>query len=92
LEANPPLLCSYGLQPRPVLQLRQLALLWRRLRRNQRLGVKQELDLQASLRDRCEQGVLLRPVLRPCRRNTAKPSQARSCSLACARGSFSSSK
>ena len=72
LEANPPLLGSYGLQPRPVLQMRQLALLWRRLRRNQRLGAKRELDLQASLRARCEQGVLLRPVLRPCRRNTAK--------------------
>jgi uncharacterized protein with von Willebrand factor type A (vWA) domain len=52
--------------------MRQLALLWRRLRRNQRLGVKQELDLQASLRARCELGVLLRPVLRPCRSNTAK--------------------
>ncbi len=72
LEANPPLFGSYGLQPRPVLQMRQLALLWRRLRRNQRLGAKQELDLQASLRARCELGVLLRPVLRPCRRNTAK--------------------
>jgi uncharacterized protein with von Willebrand factor type A (vWA) domain len=72
LEANPPLLGTYGLQPRPVLQMRQLALLWRRLRRNQRLGVKQELDLQASLRARCELGVLLRPVLRPCRSNTAK--------------------
>jgi len=72
LEANPPLLGTYGLQPRPLLQMRQLALLWRRLRRNQRLGVKQELDLQASLRARCELGVLLRPVLRPCRRNTAK--------------------
>jgi len=72
LEANPPLLGTYGLQPRPLLQMRQLALLWRRLRRNQRLGVKQELDLQASLRARCELGVLLRPVLRPCRRNTTK--------------------
>ncbi len=72
LEANPPLLGTYGLQPRPVLQMRQLALLWRRLRRNQRLGVKQELDLQATLRARCELGVLLRPVLRPSRRNTAK--------------------
>ena len=72
LEANPPLRGTYGLQPRPLLQMRQLALLWRRLRRNQRLGVKQELDLQASLRARCELGVLLRPVLRPCRRNTAK--------------------
>ncbi len=72
LEANPPVFGSYGLQPRPLLQMRQLALLWRRLRRNQRLGAKQELDLQASLRARCELGVLLRPVLRPCRRNTAK--------------------
>lgn len=72
LEANPRLVGSYGLQPRPVLQMRQLALLWRRLRRYKRLGLKQELDLQASLLARCELGVLPRPVLRPCRRNTAK--------------------
>jgi uncharacterized protein with von Willebrand factor type A (vWA) domain len=63
---------TYVLRPRPVLQMRQMALLWRRLRRNQRVGVKQELDLQASVRQRCEEGVLQCPVLRPCRRNTAR--------------------
>lgn len=72
LEASPLLVDTYVLRPRPLMSMRQLALLWRRLRRNQRLGVKQELDLQATLRARCELGVLLRPVLRPSRRNTAK--------------------
>jgi uncharacterized protein with von Willebrand factor type A (vWA) domain len=72
LNASPLLNGTYVLRPRPVLQMRQMALLWRRLRRNQRVGVKQELDLQASVRQRCEVGVLQRPVLRPCRRNTAR--------------------
>ncbi|MFM7549301.1 MAG: hypothetical protein ACKO8I_10630 [Cyanobacteriota bacterium] len=72
LEASPRLLDTFVLRPRPLVPMRQLAQLWRRLRRQQRLGVKQELDLPASVRRRCEQGVLQRPVLRRCRRNTAK--------------------
>ncbi len=72
LDASPLLVGTYVLRPRPVLPMRQLVLLWRRLRRSQRVGVKQELDLQASVRQRCELGVLQRPALRPCRRNTAK--------------------
>ncbi|MFM7549675.1 MAG: hypothetical protein ACKO8I_12585 [Cyanobacteriota bacterium] len=72
LEARPQLLGTYVLRPRPLIAMRQLALLWRRLRRRQRFGVKQELDLSGSVRRRCELGVLQRPVLRPCRRNTAK--------------------
>jgi hypothetical protein len=72
LEASPILVDTYVLRPRPLMPMRQLALLWRRLRRRQRLGVKQELDLPASVPRRCELGVLQRPVLRPCRSNTAK--------------------
>lgn len=72
LEASPLLLDTFVLRPRPLLPMRSLALLWRRLRRHQRLGVKQELDLPASIRRRCALGVLQRPVLRPCRRNTAR--------------------
>ena len=72
LEASPLLDGTFVLRPRPLMPMRQLALHWRRLRRRQRLGVKQELDLPASVRRRCELGVLQRPVLRPCRSNTAK--------------------
>ncbi len=72
LEASPLLVDTYVLRPRPLMSMRQLALLWRRLRRSQRLGVKQELDLPGSVRRRCELGVLQRPVLRSCRRNTAR--------------------
>jgi uncharacterized protein with von Willebrand factor type A (vWA) domain len=72
LEASPILAGSFVLRPRPLMPMRQLVLLWRRLRSSQRLGVKQELDLPASVRRRCELGVLQRPVLRACRRNTAR--------------------
>jgi hypothetical protein len=72
LNACPVVSDTYVLRPRPNLPLRQLSLLWRRLRRTQRGGCGQELDLESSVRRRCERGVLSQPVLRPSRRNTAR--------------------
>lgn len=72
LNACPLLADIYLLRPRPSVSMRQLALLWRRLRRTQRGGAGYELDLEASVRRRCEEGVLRQPAFRPHRRNTAR--------------------
>jgi uncharacterized protein with von Willebrand factor type A (vWA) domain len=54
-----------------VISERELAVVWRRLRKLARTGPRLELDVQSTIRERCYSGVLARPVLRPYRRNTA---------------------
>ena len=58
--------------PQTVISQRELAVVWRRLRKLTRTGPRLELDVQSTIRERCHSGVLARPVLRPYRRNTAR--------------------
>lgn len=70
--AEPLLADEYVLEPHALVPLRQLAVLWRRHRRATRSGPRTELDLAATVRARCELGLLGAPVLRPRRRNAAR--------------------
>ena len=72
LDAAPPIAEAYVLQPQPPVGLRDLAVLWRRYRRTTRNGPRSELDLAATLRERCRRGILCRPVCRPRRGNSAR--------------------
>ena len=72
LQADPLMREDHVLQPHLPMTLRELAVLWRRHRRAQRSGPKVELDLQATVRERCRQGHLAAPVCRARRRNTAR--------------------
>lgn len=63
---------TYVMQPQTVVTARTLAALWRRLRAFTRTGAKTEFDPEATLTERCRQGVLVRPVFRACRRNQAR--------------------
>jgi uncharacterized protein with von Willebrand factor type A (vWA) domain len=62
---------SFTYNPQTVISQRELAVVWRRLRKLTRTGPRLELDVQSTIRERCHSGVLARPVLRPYRRNTA---------------------
>lgn len=69
LLAEPAIADDYVLQAQPPISERQFAVLWRRCRRASRSGPKRELDVEATLRERCRRGVLVRPVMRARRRN-----------------------
>lgn len=60
------------LAPQPLVPLRSLIIIWRRFRTATRIGPKVELDLQATIADRCRRGFLVSPVLIPKRSNQAK--------------------
>jgi uncharacterized protein with von Willebrand factor type A (vWA) domain len=62
---------SFTYTPQTVISRRDLAVVWRRLRKMTRDGPRLELDVGATIRERCHTGVLTRPVLRPYRRNAA---------------------
>ncbi|MCZ8048891.1 MAG: hypothetical protein GPI90_21510 [Microcystis aeruginosa K13-05] len=62
---------SYQLTPRLPLNRRDMAGVWRQLRRPQRVGVPEELDVEGTIDSICRTGLLLRPVLQPRRRNLA---------------------
>jgi hypothetical protein len=63
---------DYVLHPQPLISLRDMAVLWRRYRRSTRRGPRSELDLAATMRERCRRGLLCRPVCRPRRSNSAR--------------------
>jgi hypothetical protein len=60
------------LSPRTPVSQRSLVVAWRRLRIASRSGPRVDLDLEATIRERCRRGVLAEPVLVPARRNLAR--------------------
>lgn len=62
----------HHLTPRLPIDKRDMASIWRHLRRSQREGPLDELDVQATTDLLSRTGFLLKPVLRPRRRNQAK--------------------
>ena len=60
------------LNPRYVLSYRQVAQAWRRLRRFVHSGPKTELDIQATIELRCQQGVVSPVVLCARKRNAVR--------------------
>ncbi|QHG21215.1 VWA domain-containing protein [Nostoc sp. ATCC 53789] len=58
--------------PQFPLTYREVAQTWRRLRRPVRIGAANELDIDATIARRCQQGVPGAVVLRPRRRNVAR--------------------
>ena len=71
-DVAPPIGEAYVLQPQQPISARELTVLWRRFRRGTRQGACTELDLTGSVRERCRRGLLLKPVLRPRRSNSAR--------------------
>ena len=61
----------YQLRPRLPISRRDMAEAWRNLRRPQRIGTPEELDVEGTIKHICRQGFILHPVLRPRRRNQA---------------------
>ncbi|HRD93220.1 MAG TPA: hypothetical protein PK201_08835, partial [Accumulibacter sp.] len=72
LSAEPVIGEDYVLHPQTLVSLRDMAVLWRRYRRSTRRGPPSELDLAATIRERCQRGLLQQPVCRPRRRNSAR--------------------
>ena len=72
LSAEPPIGEDYVLHPHTLASLRDLAVLWRRYRRSTRRGPRSELDLTATIGERCRGGLLQQPVYRPRRGNSAR--------------------
>lgn len=72
LSAEPEITEHYVLHPHTLLSLREMVVLWRRFRRSTRRGPRSELDLAASIRERCRRGLLLQPVCRSRRANSAR--------------------
>jgi uncharacterized protein len=62
---------QYQLTPRLPISKRDMAAIWRQLRRPQRVGVPEELNIEATINSVCRTGMLLHPVLQPRRRNLA---------------------
>lgn len=62
----------YQLTPRYPMDPREIATSWRHLRKLQRAGPPEELDIKATIRDICSTGVFSHPVLRPRHRNQAR--------------------
>jgi uncharacterized protein with von Willebrand factor type A (vWA) domain len=58
--------------PRPIIPLRMLIIAWRRFRIALRTGQKVDLDIDATIAERCHRGFLTTPVLIPARRNQAQ--------------------
>ena len=63
---------TYHLTPRAPMDKRDMASVWRKLRRAQREGLSEELDIQATTDAFAQTGFLFRPVLQYRRRNQAK--------------------
>jgi hypothetical protein len=63
---------SFVFVPQFPLTYREIAQAWRRLRSPQRTGPPVDLDLEATIDQRCQQGVSTEIVLVPRRRNTAR--------------------
>ncbi|MFL6336587.1 MAG: VWA domain-containing protein [Pyrinomonadaceae bacterium] len=63
---------AFILEPRPLIPLRSLVIIWRRYRAAMRAGPKVELDVAATVAEQCRRGYLAEPVLVPARRNQAR--------------------
>jgi uncharacterized protein len=72
LEVAPVMGEEYVLNPQTLVSLRELVVLWRRYRRSTRRGPRTELDVAATVGERCRRGLLLKPVCRPRRSNSAR--------------------
>lgn len=72
LVADPNIGEEYVLKPQTQFRPRDLAVLWRRYRRSTRQGLRTELDLAATIHERCRQGYLSQPVCRSRRTNSAR--------------------
>lgn len=62
----------YQLTTRLPISQRDMAGVWRQLRRPQRVGVSEELNVEGTINSICRSGLLLRPLLQPRRRNQAR--------------------
>lgn len=62
----------YHFTPQLPLSKREMTALWRHLRRPQRTGPPEELDVEGTIHTICRNGFFLGPTLRPRRRNQAK--------------------
>jgi len=60
------------LRPQFIINYREMAQAWRRLRKPMRQGAKIELDIEATIEQRCRQGVVAPIVLVPRKRNAAR--------------------
>jgi len=60
------------LSPQFIINYREMAQTWRRLRKPVRKGAKLELDIEATIERRCRQGVVAPIVLVPRQRNAAR--------------------
>jgi uncharacterized protein len=58
--------------PRPLLSLRSLVICWRRFRTAQRLGPKVDLDVTATIQEKCRTGIVRSPVFSASRQNQAR--------------------
>ena len=63
---------AFILTPQFILNYREIAQAWRRLRKPVRKGAKLELDIEATIERRCRQGVVAPIVLVPRQRNAAR--------------------
>lgn len=76
LPLAPQIAEHYVLQPQAAISARNLAVLWRRFRRSTRSGAgagqRSEIDLPATIDERCRRGLLAQPVCRPGRSNCAR--------------------
>lgn len=63
---------TFILEPRPLVPLRSLVIIWRRYRAAMRAGPKVDLDVAATVAEQCRRGYLAEPVLVPARRNQAR--------------------
>ena len=63
---------KYNLTPYLPLGRREIAGIWRHLRRFQRTGAPEELDVKGTIDNICNIGFFLKPVLRPRKRNQAR--------------------
>jgi len=62
----------YQLTTRLPISKRDMAGVWRQLRRPQRVGVLEELNVEGTINSICRSGLLLRPLLQPRRRNQVR--------------------
>lgn len=60
------------LSPHLIVSLRRLTVIWRRYKEIKREGPRVELDIEATLEEKCRQGILSQPIFISTRRNQAK--------------------
>ncbi|MFB2877753.1 VWA domain-containing protein [Floridanema aerugineum] len=63
---------KYHLTPRLPISMREMAGIWRHLRRLRREGIPEDLDVDGTIKDICVTGFFRSPVLQPRRRNQVK--------------------